>query len=71
MRRLTLEFVAHHGIANSLVAKLNAAEEAEARGDMSAKEGALRAYANQLRAQSGKALTAAQATFLINLASTR
>ena len=37
------------------------------RGDASAKAGSLGAYVNQLRAQSGKAITAERAEFLIGL----
>jgi hypothetical protein len=52
----------------SLVAQLNAAKDAAARGNAAAANAALRAYQNELAAQSGKALTAAQATVLNNLA---
>lgn len=53
---------------NSLIAQLNAAKDAAARGNANAANAALRAYQNELSAQSGKALTAAQATTLNNLA---
>ena len=64
---LTEQFVAHHGIANSLTAKLRAAA-AQSRGDEGAKEGSLNAYANEVRAKTGKALTAEQGAVLIKLA---
>jgi hypothetical protein len=57
-------------VADSLCDKLRAAEEAEARGDAGAKAGALRAYVNQLRAQSGKSVSAEDAALLIELAGT-
>ncbi|MEX2646412.1 MAG: ExeM/NucH family extracellular endonuclease [Gaiellaceae bacterium] len=66
----TRNAVSHEGIANSLCAKLRAAEAADARGNANAKAGALGAYMNELRAQSGKALTADQAELLIELSST-
>jgi predicted extracellular nuclease len=67
MRRMTAEFVANRGIENSLLAKLRDAEAAALAGDLEAKAAALRAYVNELRAQSGKALTKEQAEFLIGL----
>ena len=69
LRRLTRQYVTRVGVASSLIAKLNAAEKAEERGDLEAKAGALGAYINELGAQSGKTLTAEQAEFLIGLAS--
>ena len=53
---------------NSLVAQLAAAKDAAARGNASACNAALRAYQNELAAQSGKALTADQAATLTRLA---
>ncbi|HEX4565600.1 MAG TPA: hypothetical protein VH138_03170 [Vicinamibacterales bacterium] len=67
---LTQQFVGQHGISNALVAKLSAAAAAVSRGDLAAEAGALNAYINQLSAQSGKALTAAQAALLQQLAET-
>jgi hypothetical protein len=64
---LTHSYVEKAGIAKSLCAKLEAAQRAGARGDSEAKAGSLRAYANELRAQSGKAITAERAEFLIGL----
>jgi prepilin-type N-terminal cleavage/methylation domain-containing protein len=70
MRRLTLMYILHPGGVNSLIAKLDAAEAAEMRGNARAKAGALNAYMNQLRAQSGKWLPAVQAEALATLAQT-
>jgi minor extracellular serine protease Vpr len=53
---------------NSLSAQLNAAHAAAARGNANAANAALRAYQNELAAQTGKALTAAQASVLNKLA---
>lgn len=58
------------GVAHALQAKLDAAEAAETRGNGHAKGGALGAFMNQVRAQSGKALTPAQANVLLTLAKT-
>lgn len=52
------------GIASALCAKLSAASDARQRGDNPAAANQLDAYRNQLAAQSGKALTAAQAADL-------
>jgi uncharacterized protein len=68
LRTLTREWVTHAGIAGSLVAKLNAAEAAAARGNVAAKAGQLAAYANELLAQSGKAIDAERARVLIRAA---
>ncbi|HEV8118431.1 MAG TPA: prepilin-type N-terminal cleavage/methylation domain-containing protein [Thermoanaerobaculia bacterium] len=58
------------GVAHALAAHLDAAESAEARGNAAAKAGALRAFENQVRAQSGRALTPAQAEVLLILVRT-
>jgi hypothetical protein len=65
---LTRELVTKSGVADGLCAKLNAAGAAAARGDLNAKRGALRAFANQLAAQTGKSITAANAATLEQLA---
>ncbi|HMG32624.1 MAG TPA: prepilin-type N-terminal cleavage/methylation domain-containing protein [Blastocatellia bacterium] len=67
---LTQLFVQHHGVADSLCAKLTAAEAAEARGNARAKAGALRAYRNEVAAHSGKTLTDREATILTTLSQT-
>jgi hypothetical protein len=69
LRRLIRAFVANAGIENSLLAKVNAAQRAEERGDLDAKADVLNALVNELRAQSGKALTEAQAEMLIEIVS--
>jgi prepilin-type N-terminal cleavage/methylation domain-containing protein len=70
LRILSAFYVKNHGIAHALIVKLDAAEAAEARGDLNAKSGALRAFSNQVRAQSDKALPAVQAQALVTLAQT-
>ncbi|MFI5118837.1 MAG: prepilin-type N-terminal cleavage/methylation domain-containing protein [Thermoanaerobaculia bacterium] len=70
LRMLSAFYVQNHGIAHALIVKLNAAEAAEARGDLHAKAGELRAFANQVSAQSGKALPAVQAQALVTLVRT-
>jgi len=63
---LTTRFT--NGLGSSLTAQLNSAKDAAARGNTAAANGALRAYQNELAAQTGKALTAAQASVLNKLA---
>jgi prepilin-type N-terminal cleavage/methylation domain-containing protein len=58
------------GVAHSLIAKLEEGERAEGRGDPPAKSGALRAFTNEVRAQTGKAFTPGQAQVLVTLART-
>ena len=65
---LVMQFVTKAGVANSMISKLNAAEAAAARGNAQAKAGAIGAFINELQAQAGKSLTAAQAATLIALA---
>ncbi len=62
---LVQRFVSHRGIANSLCAKTSAAERA--RND-SAHDGALGAFINEVQAQSGKKIDAADALVLIAIA---
>jgi hypothetical protein len=69
LRIATNDFVTQTGVASGLNAKLNAAEAAEARGNLAAKAGAIRGYLNQLGAQSGKTLTAREAHALAVMAS--
>jgi uncharacterized protein len=68
LRSLTREWVSHHGIANSLVAKIDAAAAAAARGNTAAKAGALAAYANEVEAQTGKAIDSERAQILLRIA---
>ncbi|HMG32597.1 MAG TPA: hypothetical protein VKM94_01565 [Blastocatellia bacterium] len=63
-------YSAKKGIAHGLVAKLDAAEAAEKRGDLSTKAEALEAFANEVRAQTWKALTPNQALVLVTLSRT-
>jgi dipeptidyl aminopeptidase/acylaminoacyl peptidase len=57
-------FNLHQGIANSLLVKLNHAQGALAAGDTAAACDNLASFINQVNAQSGKKLTAAQASQL-------
>ena len=70
LRILSAFYVKNHGIAHALIVKLDAAEAAEARGDLHAKAGELKAFGNLVRAQSDKALPAVQAQALVTLAQT-
>jgi hypothetical protein len=70
LRILAAFYVKNHGIAHALIVKLDAAEAAEARGDLHAKAGELKAFANLVRAQTDKALPAVQAQALVTLALT-
>ncbi len=65
---LVKQFSTKAGIANSLCAKLDAAAAAAARGQAATKANILGAFDNEVAAQSGKALTAAQAKLLTQLA---
>jgi uncharacterized protein YjbJ (UPF0337 family) len=65
---LTGQFVTDGAIANSLCVKLDAASAAAAAGNVTAKIGALKAYTNEVAAQSGKSLTEARAAILARLA---
>ena len=67
MCNLVRRWVSHHGIANSLCVKLNAAAAAEARGNLAAEAGALNAFTQEVKAQTGKHITAANAAILLRL----
>lgn len=67
---LTRQFVKKTGVADNLCEDLNAAAAAAARGNAKAKAAALGSYINDVKAQSGKALTHDQADILIRLAGT-
>jgi ELWxxDGT repeat protein len=64
---LVTRFSATPGVALALNAKLAAAADAEQRGNAHAKAGVLGAFAHQVAAQSGKALSADQAAVLLRL----
>ena len=63
---LVNSFNLHHGTANSLLVKLNHAQGALGAGDAAAACNDLASFINEVRAQSGKKLTAAQASQLTN-----
>jgi len=65
---LTRQLVPHHGVANSLCVKLEAAARATERGDLNAAQGAIQAYIDEVRAQRGKKIAPADADLLIALA---
>jgi hypothetical protein len=56
------------GLLHALVVKLEAAQEAEERGNTKARDGALEAFVNQLEAQSGKKVAPERAAVLVALA---
>jgi hypothetical protein len=53
------------GLANSLLAKLNAAAAAEARGQCGTADNIYQAFIHEVQAQSGKGITATAASILI------
>jgi prepilin-type N-terminal cleavage/methylation domain-containing protein len=70
LRALSVFYCTKRGVAHALAEKLEAAEEAERRGNLSAKEGELRAFEHEVRAQTGKTLTPNQALVLLTLVRT-
>jgi prepilin-type N-terminal cleavage/methylation domain-containing protein len=67
---LTKLSVSGRGVANSLCAKLSAAEAAAARGDIQTQQHQLNAFRNELEAQAGKSITRRRATTLSTLSRT-
>ena len=63
------QFVTDPGVAQGLTAKLNAIASALAQGNENAKAGIVGAFINQVRAQTGKSITAEDAAILIRLVS--
>jgi hypothetical protein len=55
------------GVADGLIAKLDAAENSEDRGNLNAKRGQIKAFQNQVSAQAGKALSGDHARALMAL----
>lgn len=70
LRVLSTLYSNHEGITSGLVAKLDAAEAAETRGNVNAKRGQITAFQNQVRAQTGKALNGQQARTMLALSKT-
>ncbi len=62
--RLTETLVTKASIAHALCVKLENAGAAAARGDLKARDGMLKAYRNQVDAQTGKSVSAANAALL-------
>ena len=65
---LVRDFVSHAGVANSMCAKIRAAERAQARGQTKARDGSLSAFVNEAEAQTGKRLDVDGAAVLILIA---
>lgn len=57
--------ISKHGIANSLLAKLNAAADARSRGNCTAAGNIYGAFINEVRAQTGKGISALAASIMI------
>ncbi len=65
---LVRRFVTQQGIVNSMLAKLDNAQKAEAKGNANARAGMIGAFVNEVQAQTGKAVSAENAAILIALA---
>jgi hypothetical protein len=68
LRLLTRRYTGAAGVGKPLIAQLDAAEAAEQHGNARARAGLLHAFANHVRAQQGKTLSAREALVLITLA---
>lgn len=68
LSNLTSQFASNGGVASALNAKLDAARSSAERGNAKSKAGQIEAYLNQVKAQTGKSLTAEQAAILTSLA---
>ena len=64
---LTASYVTDKGVANALCAKLRAASAARGSGHLEAEAGMLRAYVQQLDAQTGKRILDADASVLLDI----
>jgi len=64
---LTTSYVTDRGVANALCAKLRAAAAAGGSGRLEAQAGALRAYVQQLDAQTGKRILNEDAAVLLDI----
>lgn len=62
---LTKRWISNAGVANSLCVKLTNAAAAKARGDLKAHDNLLGAYANEVKAQTGKMIAADNAAWLL------
>ncbi|MEH7116497.1 family 43 glycosylhydrolase [Neobacillus vireti] len=67
LSRLTESFITDAEVAHSLTAKLASAKEAAAKGNKEAVAGKLKAYVNELSAQSEKSVTEKQVNILTSL----
>jgi hypothetical protein len=68
LARLAAAYSSDPGVAAGLAAKLRAVAASIARGNDRAKAGQLKAFANQVAAQTGKALSEKEADTLLRLA---
>ena len=64
---LTTSYVSDKSVANALCAKLRAASAARESGRLEAEAGTLRAYVQQLDAQTGKRILDANASLLLDI----
>lgn len=67
---LVKRWVTNAGVANSLCVKLDAASRAGARGDLNAKAGSIKAFGQELQAQSGKFVPADKVAILLRITAT-
>ncbi|WP_299090241.1 immunoglobulin-like domain-containing protein [uncultured Metabacillus sp.] len=67
LSRLTEQFITKKEVADSLIEKLQSAKASAAKGTNKAVNGKLKAYENQVKAQSGKSISEENAKLLINL----
>jgi len=70
LRILTGHYSNKRGVAHGLIAKLDAAQASEERGDLHAKAGELGAFANHVKAQTGKAFRLHEAIVLLTFVRT-
>jgi prepilin-type N-terminal cleavage/methylation domain-containing protein len=70
LRLLVVYYAEKSGVADGLIAKLDAAQAAEQRGNFKAKAGQLNAFRNQVRAQTGKSLSVVRSHVLMVLSET-
>lgn len=66
MHAYEMGHIANQGVADSLLAKLDAAQAAQARGNPDAAILLLRAFINEVNAQAGKFITAEHAGHLVD-----
>jgi len=60
-----MDYITNKGVSNSLLAKVDAAQAAQNRGDTNATINLLRAFANEVNAQAGKHIASEHAGHLL------